>query len=515
MRILLLSSLFAYNLFGLEIGDTIRVKAGSHPFYNQIGTVVKIEHGGNTTQAKIDFDGDGVKDGQVIVDYAYTYEVIQDPDPDPDSDSDESSFYMEVSGNGFYIPPTIYVGEPTDSSTVTQDDDGHIVTTPNTGTDNDPNTGTTITDPNDYNGTFTTIIPDYTGLIDQDNDVPMLTSIYERLGELDSDDDHSNLQNIANQITGTRGLLQVERRDIGEQATLADIEFNTRFLNGIRGQIQDGNETRDATLADIVNAINNQGSDVNSSFNPAQDGTNQQTEYTTTFTNLSNSAKKDVNIELGQRPGFMDAPAEFSLKGNSVKLSLLDPASSYGSMYTAKLSSILPSRAEIFLFIKRSILVLIFALYYYFNYKLLFATTDTLIKSNESNTVSNYSIFGINLGGPALKSVKLGIWAIFAASVGFTTIVGLADAGVDFNLDSVGQAMVGSESDDRSIIEIIVSSFVVHLAGIADWAFASVQMFLDVVPVSTLISAVTTYYSNSLLIYGSIFAMNRASRTAS
>ena len=38
---------------------------------------------------------------------------------------------------------------------------------------------------------------------------------------------------------------------------------------------------------------------------------------------------------------------------------------------------------------------------------------------------------------------------------------------------------------------------------------------LDVVPVGTLISAVTTYYSNSLLIYGSIFAMNDASGAAS
>ena len=213
----------------------------------------------------------------------------------------------------------------------------------------------------------------------------------------------------------------------------------------------------------------------------------------------------------------MDAPADFTIKGKQVKFSILDPASSYGSMYTAKLRSILPSRAEIFLFIKRCILVIVFALYYYFNYRLLFATTDTLIKSNESNTVSNYSIFGVNIGGPALKAVKLGTWAIFAVGIGFTTMVGLADSGIDFNLDSIGQSMVasGEGSSDQSIIDIIVSSFVVHIAGIADWAFASVQFFLDIVPISTIVSAVTTYYSNSLLIYGSIFAMNRASRTAS
>ena len=64
------------HLFGVSVGDQLRPLTNSHPYLGQIGTVVKIESGGNTTQAKLDFDGDGVKDAQVILEYTWSYEIV-------------------------------------------------------------------------------------------------------------------------------------------------------------------------------------------------------------------------------------------------------------------------------------------------------------------------------------------------------------------------------------------------------------------------------------------------------
>lgn len=357
--------------------------------------------------------------------------------------------------------------------------------------------------------------------VDTDDDVPMLTNIYARLLELDQDNDHQNLTNIWNRQADIAG--QIEEIDgIGvRMAQIADLEKSLRRIElemkEARGQYFDinGSPTGEyATLKDVVDAINNTGeTNGTSSFDPSSLSTNQQDDYSKEFTDISNNIKRDLpTLELGQRPGFMDAPAEFTLKGKSVKLALLDPKNSYGSSYTAKLSNIFPSRAEIFLFIKRAILVVVFAVYYFANYKLMFASVDTLIKSNESNTVSSYSIFGINLGGAALKTVKWGIWAIFAVSIGFTTILGLAESGIDFDIESSAQVIA---DPNTSILDTIIAMFVVHIAGIADWAFGAVSMFLEIVPIATIVTAITTYYSNQALIYGSIFAMNRANRTAS
>ena len=509
------------NLYAFEVGDQFNIlRQPNAPSNQHMQPSLNPWTVTSTTADTFEAESNGVTG---------TFEYIWGstaPDPffdefnpiDNPDNPDTSSLYLTVSGNGHYIPPTINVGTPTDSHTVTQNPDGTIVTVPNTGQDNDP----TLTDPNDNNSTFGNLIPNYQALIDQDNDVPMLTNIYDRLATLDQDSDASNLLNIANQIIDTRGLMQLERRDIGEQTRLSDIEYNLRQLEleqkAIRGEILDENGSTTGqftTLTDVVNAINSQGSDTNVSFDPASQGNSQQAEYSEQYTALSNSAKKAPTVNLGQSPGFMDAPAEFTLKGNSVKLALLDPSASYGSLYTAKLAEVLPSRSEIFLFIKRAILIIIFGLYYYYNYRLLFATTDTLIKSNESNTVSNYSIFGVNIGGPALKSVKLGVWALFAGGIGFTTIVGLADSGITFDLGANDQGMITGDSANTSIVESIAIMLATNLAGIADWANASVSLFLDVFPLTTMVSAVTTYYANSLLIYGAIFAMNRASRTAS
>ena len=122
---------FPTFLFGVSVGDRLYVKATNHAYYGQTGTVVKIESGGNTNQAKIDFDGDGVKDSQIIIEFTHSYRIVNDP-PSTYSfvPSDvgrwifaSPNFYKIISlngtqeaqaargisdafGNGFYIPPS-------------------------------------------------------------------------------------------------------------------------------------------------------------------------------------------------------------------------------------------------------------------------------------------------------------------------------------------------------------------------------------------------------------------------
>lgn len=86
MKNLLFILLSPTLLFAVSVGDRLYVKSPTHSYYQQTGTVIKIETGGNTTQAKMDFDGDGVKDGQLIVEFQHTYTVVTD-DSDPDDNT--------------------------------------------------------------------------------------------------------------------------------------------------------------------------------------------------------------------------------------------------------------------------------------------------------------------------------------------------------------------------------------------------------------------------------------------
>lgn len=358
---------------------------------------------------------------------------------------------------------------------------------------------------------------------DQDNDVPMLTNIYNRLAELDSDDDNQNLENIWNRQANIAGQIE-DIDDYSVRMTeLADIEKSLRRIETkileTRGEFIDENGTKTgnyASLKDVVDAISGV-PEMNATGGIDFSGisNDRQTSISSDFQTIADKTKKTINPNLtGGRPGFMDAPMELTILGKSVKYMPLNPSNSYGSQYTRKLEQVLPDRNDIFTFIRRAILIVVFALYYFANYKLLFTSTDTLIKSNESNTVSSYTIFGINIGGGVLKGLKFGVWATFIGGIGFTTMMGLADSGIDFSLDAV-DAAIALADPDADMIDQIVSLFVVWIAGISEWAYASVSMFLSIVPIVTITSALTTYYFNKTLIYGSILAMNRANRAAS
>lgn len=106
--------LCSWNAYAVNVGDQIRPTNASHPYFDQVGVVVKIETGGNTTQAKIDFDGDGEKDAQVIVEYTWSYEIVNDPNPPPSGNypidwSYEKTRYYLIVGNDYWGGASDYI----------------------------------------------------------------------------------------------------------------------------------------------------------------------------------------------------------------------------------------------------------------------------------------------------------------------------------------------------------------------------------------------------------------------
>lgn len=368
------------------------------------------------------------------------------------------------------------------------------------------------------------------GQYDSDDDVPMLTQIYQRLNNLDQDDDHTNLSNIWDRQADLAGTIhqiddpmaiQDDVNSLGLRlAQVADMEMSLRRIERdiklTRGQYYEDNGTSTgeyATLKDIVDAINGKNNEQNTTAPIDFDNDYLASNELSTFQNMSNNVQETVNPSLATS-GILDATANFTLKGEDVYFGVLDPSTNSGGSYLRKMD-ILPSRADLALFFKRAILIMVLAFYYFANWKLLFTTTDTLIKANESNTVSNYSLLGFNIGGTALKTIKFGIWATFLASVGWTTFVGLAEGGVSFDIDAALTNDASSGGGWSLSPFALMTSLLVKISSIADWALASVNLLLEFVPIPTIVSAITTYYMNQILIYGHVFAMNRAQRLAS
>jgi hypothetical protein len=99
-----------------------------------------------------------------------------------------------------------------------------------------------------------------TGQVDTDDDVPMLTSIYERLEEL-KDINKQYINNVEKKVTGIQGRLLDENGSYTEQnATLADI------VNAIRGDQADINATDTQEESDskeaLISGIDNFATDI-------------------------------------------------------------------------------------------------------------------------------------------------------------------------------------------------------------------------------------------------------------
>jgi hypothetical protein len=93
--------LFPTLLMGVQIGDLIVPLNSNHAYVGQVGTVVDIGSNNDTTQAKLDFDGDGEKDAQIIVEFTNSWEYYGTSNPnDPDDNGSGGGSGDGGSGDG-------------------------------------------------------------------------------------------------------------------------------------------------------------------------------------------------------------------------------------------------------------------------------------------------------------------------------------------------------------------------------------------------------------------------------
>ena len=392
----------------------------------------------------------------------------------------------------------------------------------------DPHVTTIISDPDDDYGHPTVNDDIYnpndvlisSQNIDTDDDVPMLTNIYERLDELDKDSsqykdyDSNTLAEIWETLKDTRGTIQEYNATETKQTQLADLENSLRRLEiqmrDSRGQYLDANGSPTgeyASLADVVNAINNR-EESNASMDINSDAEDIQDDITDKLIDGENSLVSKLSKPINYTPNQSDLLSrtiEFNLKGDDYYWNPFDP-----STHSANLSSYfsnIPSLTDVGLFVKRCLIVVIMIWYYRANYKIILDSMHTVTIMPESAPVSNYSIFGINLAGAGLKVFKTSLVAAFFGTIIFTTYISMAELQISFGLGDATDA-TGSAT---SIIDSVINS----IAGMYEWTNSAINLLYIFIPIGTISSAVFTVYTNKIVLSAQILAFNRAQKTAS
>ena len=240
----------------VQIGDRIVPTNANHAYFGQTGVVVKIESGGNTTQAKLDFDGDGVKDSQVIVEYTWSYQNLGQSIPQGQNWLEARWFPVGTPVNSTNYATTDRVvespsgyaliyhtdgfvslnGEDDDyyglkwyadwSHLDGGGDDGHGDGTDDGGgsdggtDDGGGSDGGTDDGGSDDNSGGS----DNSGPVDTDDDVPTLLEIKDALSLLDQDNDSENLI-IVQELLGQLLLKDVDSDDDAEKLQLIITEL--------------------------------------------------------------------------------------------------------------------------------------------------------------------------------------------------------------------------------------------------------------------------------------------------
>ena len=333
-----------------------------------------------------------------------------------------------------------------------------------------------------------------TGLVDTDDDVPMLTQIYERLATLDKDanqymdTDTNSLISILNELSDTRGNIEQQSRNLGEQVKLSDIEYNTRSLREIRGQIVDENGSREANLADIVNAIN--GQNVETDFNSTSITTDQEDE-------LRDKANALAENTIQALPNIQNPNADMGIfdwnfgKGIS-SYNLLDMGTSTGFS--------LPSVTEAGGFIKKFLTWVVVFIYVFAVKNYVLQVLRDLTKQVDTSPVTNYSVLGNSVGAIAVKASK----TVIVLGTITLVLVTLTTATIEGQL--MGDTLTGFES---------LSEFLSVLSGEGHFMSDALTWLAVFVPVYTIFTSVTTFYATKMLVSIEILLMNQFARIAS
>jgi hypothetical protein len=330
------------------------------------------------------------------------------------------------------------------------------------------------------------IIPSDSSSVDSDDDVPMLTNIYSRLANLDQDDDVPTLQMIHNRMKKLNEDTRDYRFDVAtdtessqEYTTLQDLHIE---LQKIRILSESNSSELNSVSEDLSNEVDEQSSAIDSGLEDL-DKKILGTKITVT------------KPELDKDSHFVDVPEVLQ---PILKTSNIDLFNADGSLPIPKLSDVAK-------FVSLVIGLVAVFIYSQAVKKLLARTLDILTTSNESNTVTNYSVLGNSVGALGVKAIKMGLSAALVVSV----LVALGLVLVEtLNLE-LGDIQFTGKTDN------IITSIVGKLSSFGVWSQIAVHWFFKFVPIVSLLYMCFQYWLASYGIKGLVFAQNRALRIAS
>lgn len=328
--------------------------------------------------------------------------------------------------------------------------------------------------------------------LDRDNDVPMLTKIFDEL-EILEEKNNQNLINIYDRQEDIAGSIADRETEIMRMAEIADIETSLRIIETevkeLRGEYIDENGTQTgeyATLKDIVDAVNRLGADDNQSdFNATQQDTD------TALAGLSD-IETGLDVNIAAATAQTDLFIDWDFGKGLQSYNLFDIGSSTGVA--------LPSLSDIASYIKNFLLIVTTFIFFFAMKSILAETLQTIVRSNESNAVTNYSAFGTSVGALVVKAAKTGIFVVAIVGIIVTLNTATSEAGI----------MGASGTGQGSLTDLISSTAAGNGFMETSWGW-----FLLFVPLATILSCVGTYYSTRVGLLITIFVMNRSMRTAS
>lgn len=319
---------------------------------------------------------------------------------------------------------------------------------------------------------------------DNDNDVPTLIMIWRRQAEIFSKekDQRGKLISV---VQGLQAEVQASRGTI----TIPSLEEN-------------GTEyERNATLADIVEAI--KGID---GYNPDNDRnlTEEKEIFDSNLTvattnndiqeiidNVEDDFKGDVDLGSFVEKSDTSIMIEWDFLGQGIDSFNLADISEYTGINV-------PSLSDVFGFIKTFLTVAIFCLYLFAVKNMAIQAFQNLIKSVESNPVTNYSVFGNSIPAVAVKAAKTIIVGAILANIYLTLLVAQNDAGI---MDSVGSGALSG------LINDLITGYG-FMSESLSWATL-------IIPFATISMCVSTYWMNKFAIYTAMFMMSRGARVIS
>ena len=299
------------------------------------------------------------------------------------------------------------------------------------------------------------------GIVDQDNDVPTLLSIRSKL--------HTLQQEMVKQVEDLRGKSQINEEESSENFRVA--------------------------LSDIYEAIRNQNENNQSSFDQQKLENDQaleefesefeslETRVTDTLTNTSsslsiqNSGSKPQDftrfeLDVGSHSFYMDPFNDIFTGGINLGITWSDFSS----------------------WIK--LIIGFIAVWYYWKYAHQLTTTvfQTFVTANMSSPVTSLTIFGNSVGTLVLKAFKIGIMSSLILGVVGNSVLVLLESDILFN---------GSASSLDSVMGSVGSIIDGSMQNSFDttWISFSVSLLFDLIPVLSITSMFTTYYTQKSLIW--------------